>query len=119
MEPRKPNLRSLLFLYTLISLNDPDNLIPPEEYIAFNTVANPLTKCGPGELLSPKTLIFTGLNWVNDTSIKDLFGESIRPEKYFKVEGKENLVKYFKLLFNILNFYIYIFYCIIIVLLYL
>ena len=52
---------SLLFLYTFTSLNVPEVLIPPEAYNAFNTVAMPFTKCGPGVVTLPKTDTFTGL----------------------------------------------------------
>ena len=87
---------SLLFLKTLIFLREPDTLIPPAEYRAFKTVAKPPIRCGPGVLLSPRTVTFTGLSWVRETSKNDLWGIWISPENDFPR-------KELSLLFNELN----------------
>ena len=57
-----------LSLKILISLSVPDVFIPPAAYKAFNVLANPLTRCEPGELISPNTVTLTGLICVREIS---------------------------------------------------
>ena len=51
----------MIFLSLKIFPYVPDVFIPPAAYKAFNVLANPLTRCEPGELISPNTVTLTGL----------------------------------------------------------